>query len=58
MRNMKHYRAEASMFIWLCQICRNEMTRTYRIAMTYRMAITFGIAMTYKKQKKSPVTLA
>ena len=30
MRSMKNYRGEASMFTWLCQICRNEIAMTYR----------------------------
>jgi RNA polymerase sigma-70 factor (ECF subfamily) len=30
MRSMKNYRGEASMFTWLCQICRNEMAMIYR----------------------------
>lgn len=30
MRSMKTYRGEASMFTWLCQICRNEMAMIYR----------------------------
>ncbi len=30
MRGMKNYRGEASMFTWLCQICRNEIATIYR----------------------------
>jgi len=30
MRSMKNYRGEASMFTWLCQICRNEIAIIYR----------------------------
>ena len=30
MRGMKNYRREASMFTWLCQICRNEIATIYR----------------------------
>lgn len=29
-RSMKNYRGEASMFTWLCQICRNEIAMFYR----------------------------
>ncbi|MBT4160111.1 MAG: RNA polymerase sigma factor [Gammaproteobacteria bacterium] len=30
MKSMKTYRGEASMFTWLCQICRNEINMHYR----------------------------
>lgn len=30
MRGMKNYRGKASMFTWLCQICRNEIATIYR----------------------------
>lgn len=29
-KSMKNYRGEASMFTWLCQICRNEIAMAYR----------------------------
>ena len=30
MRKMSSYRGEASLFTWLCQICRNELVSVYR----------------------------
>jgi RNA polymerase sigma-70 factor (ECF subfamily) len=32
LRNLRSFRAEAALFTWLCQICRNELTNLYQRA--------------------------